>query len=157
MRQTFDWLRDKVAPLYEAEAVKLFRQVYEHRTAQLHASPYYYFSEEYYAALVDQMQLAVALAGFTMGEADILRKAMGKKKVEVMAAQIAQAPLSVLMGIKAGVKRAWEMMGMRVHLQTSTDYITICSGATDVREYMAQGAGRLPRQFAARPASEDEK
>lgn len=33
------------------------------------------------------MQIAVALAGYTLGEADILRKAMGKKKLEVMAAQ----------------------------------------------------------------------
>jgi DNA polymerase-3 subunit alpha len=33
------------------------------------------------------MQIASALAGFTLGEADILRKAMGKKKAEVMAAQ----------------------------------------------------------------------
>lgn len=30
------------------------------------------------------MQIAVALAGFTMGEADILRKAMGKKKKELI-------------------------------------------------------------------------
>jgi DNA polymerase-3 subunit alpha len=34
------------------------------------------------------MQIASALAGFSLGEADILRKAMGKKKVEVMAAQM---------------------------------------------------------------------
>ena len=33
------------------------------------------------------MQIASAIAGFTMGEADILRKAMGKKKADVMAAQ----------------------------------------------------------------------
>jgi DNA polymerase-3 subunit alpha len=33
------------------------------------------------------MQLAVAIAGYTMGEADVLRKAMGKKKAEVMAEQ----------------------------------------------------------------------
>jgi DNA polymerase III subunit alpha len=31
------------------------------------------------------MQIAVALSGFTMGEADVLRKAMGKKKADVMA------------------------------------------------------------------------
>jgi DNA polymerase-3 subunit alpha len=31
------------------------------------------------------MRIAVALSGFTMGEADILRKAMGKKKADVMA------------------------------------------------------------------------
>ena len=33
------------------------------------------------------MQIAVDVAGFTMGEADILRQAMGKKKPEVMAEQ----------------------------------------------------------------------
>jgi DNA polymerase-3 subunit alpha len=46
---------------------------------------------ETYGVMVYQeqvMQIAVALAGFTMGEADILRKAMGKKKAEVMAAQM---------------------------------------------------------------------
>ena len=33
------------------------------------------------------MQIAVEVGGFTMGEADVLRKAMGKKKPEVMAEQ----------------------------------------------------------------------
>ena len=33
------------------------------------------------------MQIAVAVAGFTMAEADVLRKAMGKKNVEAMAQQ----------------------------------------------------------------------
>ncbi len=33
------------------------------------------------------MQIAVAIAGFTMGEADVLRKAMGKKSAELMAKQ----------------------------------------------------------------------
>src|SRR5258708_37896016 len=33
------------------------------------------------------MQIASALAGFALGEADILRKAMGKKNAEVMATQ----------------------------------------------------------------------
>lgn len=59
-------------------------------------------------------------------------------------------PASTIMAVKAGVKRAWETMGMRVHLQNTADFITICSGATDVREYMAQRARRRPRQFAAR-------
>ncbi len=46
---------------------------------------------ETYGVMVYQeqvMQIASALAGFTLGEADILRKAMGKKRVEVMAAQV---------------------------------------------------------------------
>jgi DNA polymerase-3 subunit alpha len=34
------------------------------------------------------MRIASALAGFTLGEADILRKAMGKKKADVMATQM---------------------------------------------------------------------
>jgi DNA polymerase-3 subunit alpha len=33
------------------------------------------------------MQIAVAIAGFTMGQADVLRKAMGKKSAEAMAEQ----------------------------------------------------------------------
>ncbi len=46
--------------------------------------------EETYGVIAYQeqvMQIAVEIAGFTMGEADILRKAMGKKKPEVMAEQ----------------------------------------------------------------------
>ena len=46
--------------------------------------------EETYGIIVYQeqvMQIAVEVAGFSMGEADILRKAMGKKKIEVMAEQ----------------------------------------------------------------------
>jgi DNA polymerase III subunit alpha len=49
--------------------------------------------KETYGVMVYQeqvMQIASALAGFTLGEADILRKAMGKKKVDVMAAQMDQ-------------------------------------------------------------------
>ncbi len=75
--------------------------------------------------------------------------------VEETAATIARMPLSTIMAIKTGVKRAWEMMGMRVHLQSSTDYITICSGASDVQQYMARRGGQRPRQFAARSTSED--
>ncbi len=46
--------------------------------------------EETYGVIVYQeqvMQIAVAVSGFSMAEADVLRKAMGKKKVEVMAEQ----------------------------------------------------------------------
>ena len=49
--------------------------------------------KETYGVMVYQeqvMQIASALAGFTLGEADILRKAMGKKKVDVMTALMAQ-------------------------------------------------------------------
>ncbi|AWB10037.1 DNA polymerase-3 subunit alpha [Thermodesulfobium acidiphilum] len=45
---------------------------------------------ETYGVMIYQeqiMQLASILAGFSLGEADLLRRAMGKKKAEVMAAQ----------------------------------------------------------------------
>jgi DNA polymerase-3 subunit alpha len=70
---------------------------------------------ETYGVMVYQeqvMQIASVLAGFSLGEADILRKAMGKKKVEVMAAQMDQ----FLKGCAAkGVaarkaKKIWELM-----------------------------------------------
>ncbi len=47
------------------------------------------FLEETYGVIVYQeqvMQIAAALAGFTLGEADVLRRAMGKKKHEQMVA-----------------------------------------------------------------------
>src|SRR5258707_3296828 len=49
--------------------------------------------EETYGVILYQeqvMQIANRLASFSLGEADILRRAMGKKKKEEMAAQRAQ-------------------------------------------------------------------
>ena len=46
------------------EALRLFRQIYEHRMGQVHASPYYYFPKEYYTVLSERTNLGVALAWF---------------------------------------------------------------------------------------------
>ncbi|MEM7049728.1 MAG: DNA polymerase III subunit alpha [Acidobacteriota bacterium] len=69
--------------------------------------------EETYGVIVYQeqvMQVAVEVAGFTLGEADILRKAMGKKKLEVMTEQkakfVAGAESRGVDGAKA--KELWE-------------------------------------------------
>ena len=76
--------------------------------------------------------------------------------VELIAQQIAQAPLSVLMGIKAGVKRAWESMGMRVHLQSQLQVMEAVGRAGDVaawrQENADKGYGTSPRQVAAKRA-----
>jgi enoyl-CoA hydratase/carnithine racemase len=76
--------------------------------------------------------------------------------VEIVAHQIAQAPLSVLMGIKAGVKRVWEGMGMRVHLQSQLQMMELVGRAGDVaawrQENADKGYGRSPRQVAAKRA-----
>ncbi len=48
------------------------------------------FLEETYGVIVYQeqvMQIAQAVAGYTLGQADLLRKAMGKKDTEIMAAE----------------------------------------------------------------------
>ena len=52
------------------------------------------------------------------------------------------------------IKRAWEMMGMRVHLQNSTDLLTICTAATDVHEFSEKRDGLRPRQMAAKQAED---
>lgn len=73
---------------------------------------------------------------------------------EIIAEQIAQAPLSVLMGIKAGVKRAWEGMGMRVHIQSHLQMMQLVGHAGDVAAWRQEnheaGYGPAPRQVAAR-------
>jgi enoyl-CoA hydratase len=76
--------------------------------------------------------------------------------VEDLAGQIAQMPLTTIMVIKAGIKRAWEQMGMRTHLQGTTDLLTIATGASDVQSFMARRAGLRPRQFAAKNMTGDQ-
>lgn len=68
--------------------------------------------------------------------------------VEEIASTIARMPLTTILTVKAGIKRAWETMGMRVHLQTTADFTTIASGASDVRQFMSERGRRLPRQVA---------
>ena len=74
-----------------------------------------------------------------------------EKTVEEMAARIARAPLSTLMGTKSLLVRAWEAMGMRQHLQLSADIMSVTEKTTDamaVRERL-RAAGQKPRQLAA--------
>jgi len=78
--------------------------------------------------------------------------------VEILAAQIAQAPLSTLMATKSLVKRAWEMMGLRVHWQSSQQVMAMVGQAGDVAAWRAEnverGYGQVPRQVAARRFAE---
>jgi enoyl-CoA hydratase len=70
--------------------------------------------------------------------------------VEAMAANIARAPLSTLMGTKSLLVRAWEQMGMRQHLQMSADVMSIMESTSDAQalrqKLMEQG--RKPRDLA---------
>jgi enoyl-CoA hydratase len=70
--------------------------------------------------------------------------------VEAMAANIARAPLSTLMGTKSLLVRAWEQMGMRQHLQMSADVMSIMESTSDaqaVRQKLME-TGRKPRDLA---------
>jgi enoyl-CoA hydratase/carnithine racemase len=71
--------------------------------------------------------------------------------VDQMAKTIAQMPLTTIMATKAGIKRAWELMGLRSHFQQSADLVALCTQADDVRRFMAQTqmSGKRPRDTAA--------
>ena len=61
------------------------------------------------------------------------------------------APLSTLMATKQLVKRAWELMGMRMHLQMSTDVMAVTARTKDAQALRTAMVERRlrPRQHAA--------
>lgn len=69
---------------------------------------------------------------------------------EALAAKIAHAPLSTLMATKTMLVRAWEQMGMRHHLQLSTDVMSVLEHTSDAQALRAElrARGRLPREHA---------
>jgi enoyl-CoA hydratase/carnithine racemase len=72
--------------------------------------------------------------------------------VESIAQHIARAPLSTLMATKALLKRAWELMGLRLHFQMSNDLMAVVGESGDARAFREK-AGSLnsanrPRQVA---------
>ncbi len=75
-------------------------------------------------------------------------------EVNELAFHVAQAPLSTLMAAKANIRRAWDLMGLRTHLQSSNDLLTLATQATDVKEYIRDvyQAGLRPREAAQRNA-----
>ena len=60
-------------------------------------------------------------------------------RVEAIARHIAQAPLTTLLATKANLKRAWELMGMRVHWQSSNDLVALASISKDVQQLISDG------------------
>src|SRR5439155_5366233 len=82
--------------------------VYEHPAMET-------FTRETYGIMVYQeqiMQIASEMAGFTMGEADILRRAMGKKDRDLMAKQREKfvAGCAERGVTRAKADRVWELM-----------------------------------------------
>ncbi len=71
-------------------------------------------------------------------------------RVDQIARHIAQAPLTTLMATKANLKRAWELMGMRVHWQSSNDLVALASIGNDVQALIGRcsRASMLPKEMA---------
>jgi enoyl-CoA hydratase len=76
-------------------------------------------------------------------------------RVDAIARHIAQAPLTTLMLTKANLKRAWELMGMRVHWQSSNDLVALASISKDVQQLIQQVFKDkvLPSEHARRQAA----
>ena len=76
-------------------------------------------------------------------------------RVDAIARHIAQAPLTTLMATKANLKRAWELMGMRVHWQSSNDLVALASLSSDVQALIQRVFADkiLPSEMAERQAA----
>jgi enoyl-CoA hydratase/carnithine racemase len=65
-----------------------------------------------------------------------------ERETETTAAHIAEVPGTTLLATKSLIKRAWELMGMRVHLQMSNDLVALASQHRDVLEFIADSRRR---------------
>jgi enoyl-CoA hydratase len=104
----------------------------------------------YLAEVIDaQKALAVGLVNEVVPRSDL------HARVDSIAHHIAQAPLTTLMATKANLKRAWELMGMRVHWQSSNDLVALASMSSDVQALIRQVLeGNIkPAEMARRQAS----
>jgi enoyl-CoA hydratase len=104
----------------------------------------------YLAEVIDaQKALAVGLVNEVVPRDEL------DERVETIARHIAQAPLTTLMATKANLKRAWELMGMRVHWQSSNDLVALASMSSDVQALIRQVLeGNIkPAEMARRQAS----
>jgi enoyl-CoA hydratase/carnithine racemase len=82
-------------------------------------------------------------------ELDLVNEVVPRAELEstarAVALEIAEAPLTTLRATKLMVKRAWELMGMRAHLQWSNDMLTVCTAHTDVQQQIRSTIAELQR------------
>ncbi len=70
-----------------------------------------------------------------------------ERTTEALAAKIATAPGSTLVATKTMIRRAWELMGMRIHQQMSNDMVAVVAGHQDFRAKLSElrASGKKPR------------
>ncbi|MBV9322148.1 MAG: enoyl-CoA hydratase, partial [Mycobacterium sp.] len=107
----------------------------------------------YYLYLNEVIDAQKALAVGLVNE--VVPRAELEARVEAIARHIAQAPLTTLLATKANLKRAWELMGMRVHWQSSNDLVALASLSADVQALVQQVLkGKIkPSEMARRQAA----
>jgi enoyl-CoA hydratase len=102
---------------------------------------------------MDWLLLAPTLSAEDALEWGLLNKVVPRDDLEAtvedMAHKLAQVPLTTLMAVKSNVKRAYELMGMRVHLQVSHILTNMVGAASDVQARRAEfkESGLKPRDF----------
>jgi enoyl-CoA hydratase len=105
---------------------------------------------------MDWLLLAPTLSAEEALEWGLLNKVVPRddleSTVEDMAQKLAQIPMTTLMAVKSNVKRAYELMGMRVHLQVSHILTNMVGAASDVQARRAElkQSGLTPRDFIDR-------
>ncbi|MEJ2204934.1 MAG: enoyl-CoA hydratase-related protein [Gemmatimonadota bacterium] len=89
-----------------------------------------------------QEALAAGLVNHVVPREDL------EKTTEDLAARIARAPGSTLVAAKTGIRRAWELMGMRMHQQISNDLVAVVSGHRDFQRHLGEmlKAKKKPRE-----------
>jgi len=86
-------------------------------------------------------------------EAGIINRVVARdeleKTTEQLAAKIANAPGSTLVATKIMIRRAWELMGMRLHQQMSNDVLAVVSGHRDFQTRLRElhASGKKPRDL----------
>jgi enoyl-CoA hydratase len=107
----------------------------------------------YYLYLAEVIDAKKALEVGLVNE--VVKREELDDRVEAIARHIAQAPLTTLLATKANLKRAWELMGMRVHWQSSNDLVALASISKDVQELIQQvfKDKLLPSEMAKRQAA----
>jgi enoyl-CoA hydratase len=107
----------------------------------------------YYLYLNEVIDAQKALAVGLVNE--VVPREQLDARVEAIARHISQAPLTTLLATKANLKRAWELMGMRVHWQSSNDLVALASVSADVQALVQQVLqGKIkPAEMARRQAA----
>ncbi|MEJ2340305.1 MAG: enoyl-CoA hydratase-related protein [Gemmatimonadales bacterium] len=86
-------------------------------------------------------------------EAGLINRVVPREELEStteeLAARIANAPGSTLVAAKTAIRRAWELMGMRMHQQISNDLVAVVSGHRDFQKHLGEmmKARKKPREM----------